>query len=174
MNIERASLLGASISPINMAQAVEAIHAWISRREPHYVCVTPAHAVMEAQRDPAFRRILGRSGLTTPDGMAIVWLLRIQGHRHVSRVYGPDLMLAVCEAGLAKGRRHFLYGGAPGVADDLASRLHARFPGLQVAGTLSPRFGPPTPDEDAQAVAAINASQADIVWVGLSTPKQER
>jgi len=170
----RADILGAAISAINMPQAVETIDGWIGRREPHYVCVTPAHAVMDARRDPGFRRILNRSGLTTPDGMAIVWLLRLQGHRHVERVYGPDLMLAVCEAGLAKGRRHFLFGGESGAADELAAHLRGRFPDLQIAGTLSPPFGPPTPEEDSRATAAINGSQADIVWVGLSTPKQER
>jgi N-acetylglucosaminyldiphosphoundecaprenol N-acetyl-beta-D-mannosaminyltransferase len=157
-----------------MRQGVQAVDGWVKTREPHYVCVTPAHAVMEARRDPEFRRILNRSGLTTPDGMAIVWLLRWQGHRHVERVYGPDLMLAVCEAGLAKGYRHFLYGGEPGVADKLAARLRACLPGLQVVGTLTPGFGHPTADEDAQATAAVHGSQADIVWVGLSTPKQER
>ena len=171
---QRVNLLGAAISAINMSKAVEAIDAWIARREPHYVSVTPAHAVMEAFRDPEFRRILNRSGLTTPDGMAIVWLLRLHGHRHVERVYGPDLMLAVCEAGLSRRYRHFYYGGASGVADALAARLTARFPGLEIAGTVSPPFGPPTQEEDVQALAAINASQADIVWVGLSTPKQER
>jgi N-acetylglucosaminyldiphosphoundecaprenol N-acetyl-beta-D-mannosaminyltransferase len=129
---------------------------------------------MEARRDPEFRRILNRSGLTTPDGMAIVWLLRLMGHRQVRRVYGPDLMLAVCEAGVGKGWRHFLYGGGPGIADDLAAHLCARFPGLQIAGTFTPPFGPPTPEEDTHAIAAIGASPADIVWVGLSTPKQER
>ena len=104
----RANILGVRVSAINMPQALEAIDGWIARREAHYVCVTPAHAVMEAQHDPDFRWILNRSGLTTPDGMAIVWLLRLQGHSHVRRVYGPDLMLAVCEAGVAKGHRHFL------------------------------------------------------------------
>ena len=172
--VHRATVLGVGISAINMAQAFEAIDAWIARSQAHYVCVTPAHAVMDARRDPEFRRILNRSGLTTPDGMAIVWLLRLQGHRHVERVYGPDLMLAVCEAGLAKGVRHFLYGGESGVADELASHLRGRFPNLKIAGTRSPPFGPPTSEEDSQATLAINGSQADIVWVGLSTPKQER
>jgi N-acetylglucosaminyldiphosphoundecaprenol N-acetyl-beta-D-mannosaminyltransferase len=157
-----------------MRQGVQAVDGWVKTREPHYVCVTPAHAVMEARRDPEFRRILNRSSLTTPDGMAIVWLLRWQGHRHVERVYGPDLMLAVCEAGLAKGYRHFLYGGEPGVADKLASRLRARLPGLQIVGALTPGFGQPTAEEDGREVEAIDDSRADIVWVGLSTPKQER
>jgi len=170
----RAPLLGVGVSVINLEMALCVVQGWLAESAHHYVCVTPAHAVMEARRDPEFRRILNRSGLTTPDGMAIVWLLRLQGHSHVRRVYGPDVMLAVCEAGLAKGYRHFLYGGAPGVAEELGARLRARFPGLKIVGTITPPFGPMTPGEDTQVVAAINASQADIVWVGLSTPKQER
>jgi N-acetylglucosaminyldiphosphoundecaprenol N-acetyl-beta-D-mannosaminyltransferase len=128
---------------------------------------------MDAYRDPELRRIFNASGMTTPDGMAIVWLLRLQGHRRVSRVYGPDLMLEVCRAGVAKGYRHFLYGGDEGVANRLAQALVERFPGLRIAGTHTPPFRALTDDEDLQVIAKINASGADIVWVGLSTPKQE-
>jgi len=91
----------------------------------------------------------------------------------VSRVYGPDLMLALCEESKEKGYRHFFYGGAEGVADELAASLTERYPGLQVAGTYSPPFRPLTEDEDQQVVDLINRSGADIVWVGLGTPKQD-
>jgi N-acetylglucosaminyldiphosphoundecaprenol N-acetyl-beta-D-mannosaminyltransferase len=154
--------------------ALMALEAWIHRRELHYVTVTPAHAVMDAYHDPELRRILNASGMTTPDGMAIVWLLKLKGHKHVSRVYGPDLMLETCWAGLERGYRHFLYGGADGVAEALATALRARFPMLQVVGTHTPPFRDLTDDEDQAAVERINRAQPDIVWVGLSTPKQER
>ncbi|MBV8780539.1 MAG: WecB/TagA/CpsF family glycosyltransferase, partial [Phycisphaerae bacterium] len=108
------------------------------------------------------------------DGMPMVWLNRLAGNAHVSRVYGPDLMLKVCGEGVAKGIKHYFYGGADGVADLLASRLIARFPGLQVVGTCCPPFRKMTEAEDAELIATINDSGADIVWVGLSTPKQER
>ncbi len=174
ISIRRENILGVKVSAINMAQALAAIAAWIEARQPHYVCVTPAHGVMDCQRAPALRAIFNASGLTTPDGMAIVWLLKLRGHRHVGRVYGPDLLLAVCERSLKEGWRHYFYGGAPGVADALAEKLTARFPGLRVAGTHSPPFRPLTPAEDAAIIDEINASGADLVWVGLSTPKQER
>lgn len=157
-----------------MAQALETIESWVAQRHPNYICVTPAHGVMDCQRDPSLRRIFNSSGLTTPDGMAIVWLLKLHGYAHVSRVYGPDLMLAVCEQSVQRGYRHFLYGGAPGVAEALAAKLQARLPGLQIAGVYSPPFRPLTPDEDRAVVQQINAAQTDIVWVGISTPKQER
>lgn len=167
-------VLGVRVSAVDMARALAAIDNWIRERTPHYVTVTPAHAVMDAYRDPELRRIFNASGMTTPDGMAIVWLLKLQGFRHVSRVYGPDLMLEVCGSGVAKGYRHFLYGGDEGVAELLADRLTQRFPGLQVVATHTPPFRPLTDEEDREVVEKINASGADIVWVGLSTPKQER
>jgi len=172
--VPRANILGVGVSAINMAMALEIIEGWIERREPHYVCVTGVHGVMESQRDEELRRIHNRAGLVTPDGMPLVWLSRLQSFHHVERVYGPDLMLALCERSVAKGYRHFFYGGAEGVPEQLASVLQKRFPGLQVAGTFSPPFRPLTADEDDRIVQMINAAAPDIVWVGLSTPKQER
>ena len=97
---------------------------------------------MESQRDEELRRIHNAAGLVTPDGMPLVWLSRLMGFRQVERVYGPDLMLAVCERSAQQGYRQFFYGGAPGVAETLAARLQSRFPGLQVAGVYSPPFRP--------------------------------
>lgn len=171
---ERVNILGVGVSAINMPMALEIIEGWIERREPHYVCVTGVHGVIESQRDETLRRIHNRAGLVTPDGMPLVWLSRLKGYRHVDRVYGPDLMLALCERSAARGYRHFFYGGAEGVPERLKSILQARFPGLQVVGTYSPPFRPLTPEEDEQIVTMINAAAPDIVWIGLNTPKQER
>jgi exopolysaccharide biosynthesis WecB/TagA/CpsF family protein len=174
MTIPRANILGVGVSAVDMAMTLRAIEGWIARREPHYICVTTVHGVMESQRDENLRRIHNAAGLVTPDGMPLVWLSRLMGFRHVERVYGPDLMLALCERSTAKGYRQFFYGGGPGVAEKLAVRLQSRFPGLKVAGTCSPPFRPLTAEEDRAVVERINAAQPDIVWVGISTPKQER
>ena len=157
-----------------MAQALETIEQWIARRERHYVCVTGVHGVMESQRDDELRRIHNRAGLVTPDGMPLVWLSRLHGQRHVERVYGPDLLLACCERSVARGYRHFFYGGGERVAQQLADRLLHRYPGLTVVGTYTPPFRPLSATEDQAIVTAINAAAPDIVWVGLSTPGQER
>ncbi len=170
----RVNILGVGISAINMDIALATIEDWIAQREPHYVCVTGVHGVMECQRDHELRRIHNASGLTTPDGMPLVWLSRLKGHRHVDRVYGPDLMLALCERSVTDGYRHFFYGGAEGVPEQLAANLQRRFPGLQVVGIHSPPFRPLTLEEDKQVVQIINQAVPDIVWVGLSTPKQEQ
>lgn len=172
--VPRVNILGVGISAINMAMALQTIEGWIAQRQSHYICVTGVHGVMESQRDVELRWIHNTAGLVTPDGMPLVWLSRLLGFRHVRRVYGPDLMLAVCERSTLQGYRHFLYGGAPGVADQLACCLQARFPGLTIAGTYCPPFRPLTPQEDVVVVEQINVAQPDIVWVGLSTPKQEQ
>jgi len=169
----RVNILGVGVSAITLPRAVSIIEEWISRTAMQYVCVTGVHGVMESQRDRELRQIHNEAGLVTPDGMPLVWISRLKGHSQVERVYGPDLMLAVCEVSERKGYRHFFYGGAAGVAERLASRLRERFPGLAIAGTFCPPFRPLEPAEDAEVVQRINDAHPDIVWVGLSTPKQE-
>ena len=106
--------------------------------------------------------------------MPLVWLGRWQGHRQVTRVYGPDLMLAVCDAGRAVGLTHYFYGGVPGVAEELRARLAARFPGLRVVGASTPPFRPLTAAEATALQDEVARTRPDVLWVGLSTPKQER
>ncbi len=170
----RVDVLGVHVSAIAMDDAVAEITRWSADGEQHYVCVTGVHGVMECQGDPELRRIHNAAGLVTPDGMPMVWSGRYAGASWIDRVYGPDLLLAVCGEAVRRGWKMFFYGGAEGVAALLASRLAAGHPGLKIAGTYSPPFRPLTPDEDAAIVERINATGADIVWVGLSTPKQER
>jgi N-acetylglucosaminyldiphosphoundecaprenol N-acetyl-beta-D-mannosaminyltransferase len=167
-------VLGVGVSAITIPQAVDVIERWIATADHQYVCVTGVHGVMESQDDPDVRDIHNRAGLVTPDGMPLVWVSHLKGHRHVQRVYGPDLMLACCASSVSKGYRHFLYGGASGVPERLAARLQERFPGLVVAGTWSPPFHEPTPAEEQATIERIKAANPDVVWVGLSTPKQER
>ena len=171
---ERVNILGVRVSAIDMAQALGIIDGWIAHRQQHYVCITGVHGIMESQRDEGLRRIHNEAGLVTPDGMPLVWLSRLYGHGHVRRVYGPDLMLALCEHSLSKGYRHFFYGGGEGMPELLANNLRRRFPGLRVVGGYSPPFRPLSGAEDERIVAAINEADPDVVWVGLSTPKQER
>jgi N-acetylglucosaminyldiphosphoundecaprenol N-acetyl-beta-D-mannosaminyltransferase len=172
--IERANILGVGVSAINMGDALRTIEDWIGKREEHYVCITGVHGIMESQRDERLRQIHNAAGLVTPDGMPLVWLSRFQGFRRVSRVYGPDLMLACCAASHRGGYRHFLYGGGPGVVERLAEKLRGRFEGLRIVGSYSPPFRALTPSEDEAVVRHINDATPDIVWVGLSTPTQER
>jgi N-acetylglucosaminyldiphosphoundecaprenol N-acetyl-beta-D-mannosaminyltransferase len=172
--VERANILGVGVSAVDMSAALAQISAWIGRGEAKYVCVTGVHGVIESQLDEGIRNVHNRAGMVVPDGMPLVWLSRWQGFKHVDRVYGPDLMLAACEISLHTGWRHFLCGGAPGVAEQLAERLQSRFPGLQIAGAYTPPFRALTHAEERELIDAVQSSGADIVWVGISTPKQER
>jgi N-acetylglucosaminyldiphosphoundecaprenol N-acetyl-beta-D-mannosaminyltransferase len=170
----RVNVLGVGISAVNMQQAVSLLDGLVQAADRKaYVCVAAAHSVLACRQDAELRRIFNRSLLTTPDGMPLVWISRLNGQRHVNRVYGPDLMLAVCERSLRTGQRHFFYGGAPGVPEHLVERLEARFPGLQVAGTFSPPYRPLDQAEEQALLQQISASRAQIVWVGLGTGKQE-
>ena len=169
------SVLGVHVNAVQIPAAIAQMERWIEARDATtYVAVTGMHGVSVSRREPAFRAVLNGAGMVVPDGMPLVWIGRLRGFSLRRRVYGPELMLEFCRATAARGLRHYFYGGAPGVADTLAARMAERFPGLIVAGTCSPPFRPLTPEEDAAIVAHINESNADIVWVGLSTPKQER
>jgi N-acetylglucosaminyldiphosphoundecaprenol N-acetyl-beta-D-mannosaminyltransferase len=174
LTVERVNVLGIGVSAINMAIALARIEDWIVSRRRRYVCITGVHGVMESQRDPELRRIHNAAGMVTPDGMPLVWLLWASGHRYADRVYGPDLMLAVLARSVERGYRHFLYGSSDATLARLQANLRAHFPGLHIVGAHSPPFRALTTDEDAAAVELINAARPDVVWVGLSTPKQER
>jgi N-acetylglucosaminyldiphosphoundecaprenol N-acetyl-beta-D-mannosaminyltransferase len=171
---EYANVLGVGVSAVNIEAAIRACDRLIGSNGRGYVSVTGVHGIMEAQVDPTFRAILNRSFLCVPDGMPTVWVGRLQGQRDIRRVYGPDFMLEFCRQSVARKHRHFLYGGKDGVAQQLADELCRRFPGLQVVGTYTPPFRPLTAEEERDLAAQIEACKPDVIWVGLSTPKQER
>ena len=171
---ERVGILGVNVSAITMDDAVAAIGTWIRERTPNYICITGVHGLMESRRDPALQAIHNRAGLVTPDGMPLVWMSHLLGRKRVRRVYGPDLMRRMMAASAQTGVRNYFYGGGPGTAEHLRQVLTLAHPGLQVVGTMSPPFRPLTDAEDAAIIREIDAACPDIVWVGLSTPKQER
>jgi len=172
--IPRANVLGVGVSSINLPQAVSAIDEALRDRRKGYICFAGVHPVMEAQADAELKRIYNRSFLTTPDGMPMVWLNRWQGAGHVSRVYGPDLMLEVFRLSESRGWKHFFYGGTDGVAEAMRAEMTKRFPKLHVAGTFEPPFRALTSDEERELAEQVRACQPDIMWVGLGSPKQDR
>ena len=170
----RYNVLGTGVSALSLDQARDLVLAARGQSRLGYVCCATAYNVNLARSDVALRQAYNHSFLTTPDGMPLVWLGRAHGHRETTRVYGPDLMLAVCDAGRTRGLTHYFYGGNEGVAGQLREKLTARFPGLQVVGTFTPPFRDLTAAELATLQADIAAKRPDVVWVGLSTPKQEK
>jgi len=167
-------ILGVRVDAIDYAGAVQLLVTWARAAESRYVCVSPVHAIMEAYQAPDFRDVVERADLVTPDGMPLVWCLRLLGVRMATRVYGPSLTehtLAVAEkAGVPVG----FYGGSQETLDRLVAAVRARYPRLAVVYASSPPFRQLTPEEDADVVGQINASRATILFVGLGCPKQER
>ena len=171
---DRVNVLGVGVSAINLDSALARIREALEKKTKGYVCVTGVHGVSEAQSDAEFRRILNQAFLCTPDGMPLVWVGRLQGREKMDRVYGPDLMLAVLALSEQTGWRHFLYGGAEGTAQVLREKLEKRFPKLQIVGTYSPPFRPLNAEELAGLEETVRLARPDVMWIGLSTPKQER
>lgn len=170
----RFNVLGVGVHALSLDEARDRLVALRGQKHRGYVCCATAYNTNLARTDRTLRAAYNRAFLTTPDGMPLVWLGRWHGHCAITRVYGPDLMLAVCDAGRAVGLRHFFYGGAPGVAEQLRTALTARFPGLEVAGTFTPPFRELSPEEFVSLQQQIAAARPDVIWVGLSTPKQEK
>jgi len=170
----RFSVLGVSVDAVQIPDVISQMRDWVERRETgHYIAVTGMHGVMEAQHDARFRRVLADAGLVVPDGMPLVWIGRLRGQALRRRVYGPELLLRFCEDTSRTHCRHFFYGGEEGLAKQLAESLAQSCPGMKIVGTYSPPFRSLTPEEDVEVTEQINRAAPDVLWVGLSTPKQE-
>jgi exopolysaccharide biosynthesis WecB/TagA/CpsF family protein len=168
-----ANVLGIQVEALNLDSAVTRVAEVLESREKGYVSVVGVHGIMEAQRNPRLAAIYAESAITIPDGMPTVWVGRLQGCRQMERVAGPDLMMEICRSPRLAAYSHFFYGGQPGVADKLAANLKRRFPRLRVCGTFTPPFRELYPEEENMLIATIHNLKPDIVWVGISTPRQE-
>jgi len=169
----RFNVLGVGVHAVNLSRATDQVVTAARGSTPGYVCFCDVNSVSCARRDPKHLATLNRSLLTTPDGMPLVWLGKHSGQRNVGRVYGPDLMLAVCRATAGSELTHYFYGGGPGTAEALAAALQVRFPGLKIVGTQCPPYRPLATDEAAELAKRIQTIRPSFFWVGLSTPKQE-
>lgn len=172
---DRFRVLTVSVDAVQLPEVIDRIEQWILEKAVgRYIAVTNVHVVVEAHHDESFRQTIESADMVVPDGMPLIWLGRRRGFQLSKRVCGADLFEQFCRSTRGKGYRHFLYGGAPGVPELLGEILTRRFPGVCIAGTYSPPFRPMTHEEDQQATEMINRSAADVLWVGLGCPKQER
>ena len=172
--LPRANVLGVGVHAVDMRTAIEAIETAIFQHRRGYVCLTGVHGVMEAQRNPDLMGILSMATLVLPDGMPTVWMGHLQGFREMDRVFGPDLLIAVADRSVLTGHSHFLCGGQAGVAEQLRDALLCRFPKIRILGTYTPPFRPLRRDEERTLISTVRGLAPDIIWVGMSTPKQER
>jgi N-acetylglucosaminyldiphosphoundecaprenol N-acetyl-beta-D-mannosaminyltransferase len=168
-------VLGIPLSLIDYESTLDWIDAMVAAGQTGYVCVCNVHAVMAAAEDPPLRDALLRSSINVPDGQPLVWAMGALGHRLDSRVYGPELMARACARAAQSGQRLYLYGGRnQGALVQLALNMRQRNPGIKIVGGYSPPHRPLTDEERVAVVREINASKADVVWVGIGVPKQEK
>jgi N-acetylglucosaminyldiphosphoundecaprenol N-acetyl-beta-D-mannosaminyltransferase len=170
-----AEILGIPIVLSDYEGVMDWMDAMIRARRRVCVSAAAVHLIMVAQEDARTREAV-LSATIVPDGQPLVWALRALGHRHASRVYGPDLMALYCERAASRTRaRMFLYGGRDERAlERLTEALRARFPGLDIVGGCSPPYRELTEAERDAVATEINESGADVVWVGTGQPKQEK
>jgi N-acetylglucosaminyldiphosphoundecaprenol N-acetyl-beta-D-mannosaminyltransferase len=166
----RFNVLGVGISTLTLEQTRDFVLAARGTLRQGYICCGTAHGLTAARSDPNLRRIYNDALLTTPDGMPLVWL----GPAGVERVYGPDLMLGVCDAGRRCALRHYLCGGVPGVAEALSRKLQSHFPGMEIVGTFTPPFRDLNEAEVIGLRRDVARTRPDVIWIGLSSPKQEK
>lgn len=171
---EQVNVLGVGVHAVDMQSVASLVEARIRSGEKGYICLAGVHGIMEAQRDPSMKSIFDEALLVAPDGMPTVWLGHLQGFPAMQRVFGPDLMVEIVGRPEFRDWVHFFCGGELGVAEKLRDKMLQRFPWVQIAGTYSPPFRPMTAMEERELEARVQSLQPDIIWVGLSTPKQER
>jgi N-acetylglucosaminyldiphosphoundecaprenol N-acetyl-beta-D-mannosaminyltransferase len=162
------------ISPLSLEETAEQVLAWARAAESRSVCAANVHMAMEAHDDPEFGALVNGADLVTPDGMPLVWGLRLLGRSHQDRVCGPDLTLEVCRLAAEHAVPVGFHGAREAVLTALCANLQRQYPGLQIPYAVSPPFRPPNPEEEAATEAAIRDSGARILFVGLGCPRQER
>lgn len=175
--INRLSILGCPVACIDMTGLTSRIAEFIAHRGPdapgRFVCFRDVHGLVAARDDRTLFEAHEQASFVVADGRPLSVIGRMMGDRDIRQVRGIDSVPTLCEAGIEPGWRHYFLGGAPGVADRLAAEMSQRFPGLIVAGTECPPFRPLSEAEENETVDRIVASRADIVWVGLGSPKQD-
>jgi len=168
-----ANILDIRIEALDLPGALARIQDVLTSGRKGYVCMAGVHGIMEAQRNAAVRDAFTDSLMSLPDGTPTVWVGRLQGFPQMSRVTGPDLMLEVFRSRQFARHSHFFYGGKPGVARELALTLKNRFPWARIAGVYTPPFRDLNRKEELEFIGTIRRTKPSIIWVGISTPRQE-
>jgi N-acetylglucosaminyldiphosphoundecaprenol N-acetyl-beta-D-mannosaminyltransferase len=171
---EQANVLGIGVHAVDLRRAALILEAHLRGGIKGFVCLAGVHGIMEAQRSRDLKSIFAEALLVAPDGMPVVWISHLQSFSATQRVFGPDLMLDIIGRPEFRNCAHFLCGGENGVAENLRDRMLQRFPWIKIVGTYSPPFRQMTAKEEREFVENVRSLQPDIIWVGLSTPKQER
>lgn len=166
-------VLGVKIAATNLQQACQTIEEWIETRKKTYICISPVATIVDCQKNVNYREIINGAGMSTPDGMPLVWIGRMKGNRQIGRTYGPDLMLKFCDISQQKGYKHFFLGGTEESNRLLVSNLLEKFPRLNIVGSFAPPFRETGVMEEWPVLERMNGANPDVLWVGLGSPKQD-
>jgi N-acetylglucosaminyldiphosphoundecaprenol N-acetyl-beta-D-mannosaminyltransferase len=168
-----ANVLGVAVDSLDLKNALGRVAGMIRHAQKGYVCAISVHGVLEAQHHPAVAQAFAQAAMVVPDGTPMVWVGRLQGQREMRQVTGPSLMEEIFQSPEFAGYSHFFYGGKEGVAQELADAWKRKFPHTRVAGTYTPPFRDLSPAEEARLIRLLGQCRPDIIWVGISTPRQE-
>lgn len=170
--ISHFDVLGVPIAATDLDEAAKLIIGWKDDPRGRAVGVRDVASLMAMRSDPALKQIANRTVMNLPDGMPLVWIGKRRGFE-IARTAGADLMEKLIREGRKTGLKHYFYGGKEGVAEQLAETFRNRMPGVEIVGTYCPPFGQPDEAEESLIIEQIGRSGADVVWVGLSSPKQD-
>ena len=166
-------ILNVKVSAVNMDDTCQVIEQSIEIGRHIYISTCPVGTIVECQNNPAALISVNQADLVAPDGMPVVWLGKLMGFKRMSRVYGADIMLTICAISEKRGYRNFFYGSSQETLENLRRKLQEKFPNLVIAGTYAPEFGEQSAQDRDTSINSINSAGANIVWVGLGSPKQD-
>lgn len=172
MNRITASVAGSPIDVCSHETASQMIEYLANEKISSYICICNAHSIVTARRDSVFQQVVSKADFSTPDGWPVAWMMRHLGHPQQQRVDGPDLLIRCIERN--ESLSYFFFGGSKSTLEILVQQITKRYPNAKIAGWLSPPFRELSATEDEDIVDTINKSGADVVWVGLGCPKQEK
>jgi N-acetylglucosaminyldiphosphoundecaprenol N-acetyl-beta-D-mannosaminyltransferase len=177
MNVENRSfsrsIIGSPVTALPFDDQIALMLEWAKRGVGKVVCIANVHMLVEAYRNPIFAKVMRAADLVTPDGMPLVWMLKLMGFTRQDRVAGLDVIVAVCKQAAEQNISVFFLGSQSTILELMKKRLEQEFPDLKIAGMEPLPFRPLTRDEDAAIAQKLNDSQAGVVFVSLGCPKQE-
>ncbi|WP_200894647.1 WecB/TagA/CpsF family glycosyltransferase [Bacillus alveayuensis] len=172
--MKRQDILGLKVDPITFEEITNKVISWANSNQSKYICFANVHMVMESYDSPNFRKIVNEADIVSPDGMPLVWMLKVKGFKGQNRVSGPETTIRICKEAANKGIPVGFYGSSEEVLEKLTANLIKMFPSLKVACAISPPYRELTEKEDYEYTKLINSSGARVLFVGLGCPKQEK
>jgi N-acetylglucosaminyldiphosphoundecaprenol N-acetyl-beta-D-mannosaminyltransferase len=167
-------LFGIRLYPVELSEAIEIVLQKLKDKNGEYFCFINVHLFMESQKDKNLMEVLNKSTGNFPDGMGVAFALKSLGYKFKGRVRGVDFMLNMCNYAEKNNLKVFLYGNTEEILTSLKAKLEIFFPKIKIVGMISPPFRQLTKEEDELYIKQINESNADLLFVSLGAPKQEK